>query len=234
MVRFHPQWLRARELVRAGQDRRAEGRAGVLLPTTTATRRTSATSPETGGGAHLRHRLLRHRLRPLHLRGGADARRLADRPRSGFGTDRLTSVIADFGGGRQLNFIVVTQIGAHQRVTLGGTKGRIEILIPFNAPQMEATRILVDDGSKLGGASSVEEVFPPVDQYAEEADAFARAVLGETRASLRRRRRGQQHADHRRHLPLRRDGQMGIDRALMRARPDRAAALLRTVPKHNC
>ena len=25
----------------------------------------------------------------------------------------------------------------------------------------------------------MEEVFPPVDQYAEEADAFARAVLGE-------------------------------------------------------
>jgi predicted dehydrogenase len=65
-------------------------------------------------------------------------------------------------------------------VTLAGTRGRIEILIAFNAPQMEATRIIVDDGSQLGGASSVEEVFPAVDQYAEEADAFARAVLGET------------------------------------------------------
>jgi predicted dehydrogenase len=64
-------------------------------------------------------------------------------------------------------------------VTLAGTKGRIEILIPFNAPQMEATRILIDDGSQLGGASSVEEAFPAVDQYAEEADAFAEAVLGE-------------------------------------------------------
>ena len=65
-------------------------------------------------------------------------------------------------------------------MTLGGTKGRIEILIPFNAPQMEATRIIVDNGSKLGGASSKEIVIPPVDQYAEEADAFARRVLGET------------------------------------------------------
>ena len=45
---------------------------------------------------------------------------------------------------------------------------------------MEATRILVDDASQLGGASSVEEVIPPVDQYAEEADAFARVVLGES------------------------------------------------------
>jgi predicted dehydrogenase len=97
-----------------------------------------------------------------------------------FGTDRLSSVIADFGAGRQLTFTVATQLGAHQRVTLAGTQGRIEILIPFNAPQMEATRILIDNGSELGGASTVEEIIPAVDQYAEEADAFARAVLGET------------------------------------------------------
>jgi predicted dehydrogenase len=75
---------------------------------------------------------------------------------------------------------VSTQLAAHQRVTLAGTRGRIEILIPFNAPQMEPTRILVDDGSQLGGASAAEEVIQPVDQYAEQADAFARAVLGET------------------------------------------------------
>jgi predicted dehydrogenase len=96
-----------------------------------------------------------------------------------FRTDRLSSVLADFGAGRQLSFTVSTQVAPHQRVTIAGTKGRIEIVIPFNAPQMEASRILIDDGKQLGGASKVEEVIPPVDQYAEEADAFARAVLGE-------------------------------------------------------
>ncbi len=70
-------------------------------------------------------------------------------------------------------------------MTLVGTKGRIEILIPFNAPQMEATTILVDDGSKLGGASTKAIKLRVSDQYAEEADAFALAVLGEKRASLR-------------------------------------------------
>jgi predicted dehydrogenase len=99
---------------------------------------------------------------------------------SSFGTDRLSSVIADFGAGRQLTFVVGTQLSPHQRVTLSGTKGRIEIVIPFNAPPGETTRILLDDGSALGGGSSREEAFPPVDQYAEQADAFARAVLGET------------------------------------------------------
>src|SRR6185295_12664531 len=67
-----------------------------------------------------------------------------------FKTDRLASVIADFGSGRTLNFIVSTQLGAHQRVTLGGTKGRIEIVIPFNAPPWEPMTLITDDGAVLG------------------------------------------------------------------------------------
>jgi predicted dehydrogenase len=110
---------------------------------------------------------------------------LIDRDPS-FGTDRLASVVADFGAGRHLSFTVSTQVSAHQRVTLAGTRGRVEIVIPFNAPQMEATRILIDDGSRLGGGSTVEELIPPADQYAEQADAFAGAILGETPAAFGR------------------------------------------------
>ena len=179
MVRFHPQWLKARELVRAGKIGELKA-VQVFFAYDNRDPRNIRNIPETGGGAV--YDIGCYGIVSGRFAFDAEPSRvvsLIDRDAS-FGTDRLTSVIADFGGGRQLNFIVGTQIGAHQRVTLGGTKGRIEILIPFNAPQMEATRILVDDGSKLGGASSVEEVFPPVDQYAEEADAFARAVLGES------------------------------------------------------
>jgi predicted dehydrogenase len=179
MVRFHPQWLRARELLRGGKigalkavqvffcyDNRDPGNIRNIA--------------ETGGGA----------LLDIGCYGVVSGRfafeaepsrvvALIDRDPS-FKTDRLSSVIADFGEGRQLTFTVSTQLSDHQRVTLAGDKGRIAILIPFNAPQMQATRIVIDDGSQLGGGSSVEEAFPPVDQYAEEADAFARAVLGET------------------------------------------------------
>ena len=179
MVRFHPQWLRARELVRAGKIGELKA-VQVFFAYDNRDPENIRNIPETGGGAV--YDIGCYGIVSGRFAFEAEPSRvvsLVDRD-PGFGTDRLTSVIADFGGGRQLNFIVGTQIGAHQRVTLGGTKGRIEILIPFNAPQMEATRILVDDGSKLGGASSVEEVLPPADQYAEEADAFARAVLGET------------------------------------------------------
>jgi predicted dehydrogenase len=179
MVRFHPQWLRARELIRQGVIGELKA-VQVFFCYDNRDPKNIRNIVETGGGGIL----------DIGCYGVVSGRftfeaepsrvvSLIERD-SAFGTDRLASVIADFGAGRQLVFTISTQLGAHQRVTLAGAKGRIEILIPFNAPQMEATKILIDDGSALGGASSKEEVFPPVDQYAEEADAFARAVLGET------------------------------------------------------
>ena len=50
----------------------------------------------------------------------------------------------------------------------------------FNAPPWEPMTIILDDGSRLGGASSKGIETRAIDQYAEEADAFAKAVLGET------------------------------------------------------
>ena len=178
MVRFHPQWLRARELVRAGRIGELKA-VQVFFSYDNRDPDNIRNIPETGGGALLD--IGCYGVVSGRFTFEAEPKRvvsLIDRDPA-FKTDRLTTVIADFGEGRSLSFVVSTQLGAHQRVTLGGTEGRIEIIIPFNAPQMEETRILIDDGGGLGGASTAEEVFPPVDQYAEEADAFARAVLGE-------------------------------------------------------
>jgi predicted dehydrogenase len=179
MVRFHPQWLRARELVRSGAI--GELRAvQVFFAYDNRDPQNIRNRPETGGGALLD--IGCYGIVAGRFSFEAEPTRvvaLVDRD-PGFGTDRLSSVIADMGGGRQLVFTVGTQVALHQHVLLSGTAGRIEILVAFNAPQMESTRIRIDSGRELGGASSAEEVFGPVDQYAEEADAFARAVLGET------------------------------------------------------
>jgi predicted dehydrogenase len=45
--------------------------------------------------------------------------------------DRTMSAIMDFGEGRQLNFTVSAQLVPHQRVQILGTKGLIDIEIPF-------------------------------------------------------------------------------------------------------
>ena len=96
-----------------------------------------------------------------------------------FGTDRLTSALIEFPGGRHLTFTCATQLSAHQRVTIVGETGRIEIAIPFNAPNDRPTRITIDSGVDLvGGGARVEE-FPVCDQYTLQGDAFSRAVLGE-------------------------------------------------------
>ena len=60
-----------------------------------------------------------------------------------FGTDRLTSALLGFAGGGQLAFSVSTRSVRYQRIQLVGTTGRIEIEIPFNAPEAEPCRYMV-------------------------------------------------------------------------------------------
>jgi predicted dehydrogenase len=74
-------------------------------------------------------------------------------------------------------FTCATQLVPFQRVQVLGTKGRIELEIPFNAPPDRPTRILVDDGRDVFGGGVEEIVFPVCDQYRLQAELFARAVL---------------------------------------------------------
>lgn len=91
-----------------------------------------------------------------------------------FGTDRLASGILEFGGGTA-TFTCGTQLAPFQRVNAIGDAGRIEIEIPFNAPPDRPCRITVHrDGSRQ------EITFEAADQYALQADAFARAVSDDT------------------------------------------------------
>jgi predicted dehydrogenase len=90
----------------------------------------------------------------------------------------LSTGIVDFGRGRRLDFTVSTQSVPHQRVDVIGTKGRIEVVIPFNAPQGKSLRIYVDKGRTLGGADAKPVVIPTADQYRLQGEAFSRAVRG--------------------------------------------------------
>ena len=60
-----------------------------------------------------------------------------------------------------------------------GTSGRIEVQIPFNAPNDRPCRVFVDDGRELGDRSAEAIDFPAVDQYTLQGDAFSAAVRGE-------------------------------------------------------
>ena len=93
--------------------------------------------------------------------------------------DRLTSAILDFPGGQSI-FTCSTQMVPYQRVQFLGTKGRIEIEIPFNAPPDRPTRLFIDSSGELSGSDITTETFPVCDQYTLQGDAFAKAVFENT------------------------------------------------------
>ncbi|APW41732.1 Gfo/Idh/MocA family protein [Rhodoferax saidenbachensis] len=175
MVRFHPQWLRARELVRSGAlgDVRA---LQVFFSYFNVDGANIRNRMETGGGALYDigcYAIVAGRFffeaEPVRVMA------LMERDPE-FQTDRTTSALVDFGQGRRLDFTVSTQTAPYQRVQIIGTKQRVEIEIPFNAPPNEPTRIWVDAGKVLGGAAAVQETLPPCDQYTLQGDAFSQAV----------------------------------------------------------
>ena len=90
--------------------------------------------------------------------------------------DRLASALLDFPGGQAI-FTCATQSIPYQRVQFFGTKGRIELEIPFNAPIDRPTRLFIDSTGDLSGADITTETFPAADQYAMQGDAFSKAIL---------------------------------------------------------
>jgi predicted dehydrogenase len=174
MVRTHPQWLGTVELIRAGRVGELRAAAGFFSyfnrdPANIRNR------PEMGGGA-----LMDIGCYPITVSRfvfGEEPRRclgLVERDPE-MGTDRLTSAVLDFPAG-QATFTCSTQLVPYQRMQFFGTRGRIEVEIPFNAPADRPTRIFIDDGSDIFGSSVEVREFAPCDQYTIQGDLFSRAL----------------------------------------------------------
>ncbi|CAB1062790.1 NAD binding oxidoreductase [Olavius sp. associated proteobacterium Delta 1] len=90
------------------------------------------------------------------------------------GVDRLTSAILDFSRGTS-TFTCSTQLAPYQRVNIFGTRGRIEIEIPVNAPPDQPCRLWCQTQDQT------EEIsFPICDQYTLQGDLFSKAILNDT------------------------------------------------------
>ena len=178
MVRHHPQWRRAREIAasgRIGEVRAIQTFFSYYLTDPDNVRNKA----DIGGGAL--YDIGCYAIATARYIFGAEPERvvglIARDPV--MLTDRLTSGLAEFPGDRHLSFSCATQLVPHQRVTISGTKGRIEVQIPFNPTPTQATRLLIDDGTDLAGSGIEVEEFPPCDQYTLQGDAFSRVVLGQ-------------------------------------------------------
>jgi predicted dehydrogenase len=174
MVRTHPQWIAALELVRGGRIGELRSMMGYF----------SYANPDPanirnilayGGGG-----LMDIGCYPIFTSRfifGTEPRRVAaviERdPRMKI--DRLTSAILDFPAGQSI-FTCATQLVPYQRMQIFGTRGRVEIEIPFNAPPDRPCRVFVDDGCDLFGSGTETLEFPVCDQYTIQSDLFSRAV----------------------------------------------------------
>jgi predicted dehydrogenase len=179
MVRHHPQWKKARTLVaeeRIGDLRAIQTIFSYYLDDPGNVRNQASIG---GGGLF---DVGCYAINTARFLFGAEPLRaiaLVERDPV-FGTDRLTSGLLAFPEGRQLAFTCSTQLALTQRVTVLGTRGRLEFPIPFNAPADEPTMLVLDDGRDLAGGGREEIPIAPVDQYREQVDAFAEAVLFDT------------------------------------------------------
>jgi predicted dehydrogenase len=174
MVRSHPQWLRARELVRQGKIGELRAVQGLFTYFLTDPKNVRNMADIGGGGLYdigcypiVTSRFL-FEAEPTRVVGLIERDPVMK-------TDRLASAILDYPKG-QATFTCATQLVPYQRMQILGTKGRIEVEIPFNAPPDKPCRIFIDDGSALGDASAKEEAFPVCDQYAIQGDLFSEAI----------------------------------------------------------
>ena len=179
MIRAHPQWIKAREIVR-------EGKLGTVRIVHIAycyyndDPDNIRNMADISGGAI--YDIGCYALLSARYVLDAEPKRvvsLIDRDPS-FGTDRTTSGLVDFGEGRQLSFSVSTQATPYQRIHIIGTKGKLEIKIPFNAPQGEPTLMTLDNGKKLSDLSAKPIRIAKADQYQLQGELFSAAVRGET------------------------------------------------------
>jgi predicted dehydrogenase len=174
MVRTHPQWLRTREIVESGRIgtlRSVMGFFSYNNPDPANIRNVL----EWGGGGLMdigcypitTSRFV-FRAEPLRVMG------LIERDPQ-FKIDRLTSAILEFPSGQSI-FTCSTQLVPYQRMQFFGTRGRIDVEIPFNAPNDRPCRIFIDDGSDLLGAGVRTEEIATCDQYTIQGDLFSRAI----------------------------------------------------------
>jgi len=165
MVRTHPQWLETRRLIhsgRIGSLRSITGFFSYHNPDPANIRN----QLDLGGGALMDigcypitiSRFI-YETEPNRVLG------LIERDAAN-GTDTLTSAVLDFPNGHS-TFTCSTRLAPYQRMIFTGTEGRIEVLIPFNAPNDRPTQILLND-------ETIE--FPVCDQYEIQGSLFSQAI----------------------------------------------------------
>jgi predicted dehydrogenase len=176
MYRFHPQWVRAREIVASGELGRLRAIQS-WFSYSNADPANIRNRPETGGGA----------LYDIGCYAVSSARFLASaspganpEPKRAlfvaerdpdFGTDILGTGLLDFGPSLRASFHLATKAFPVQRVEAMGERGSLAVVLPFNA--YADVPLALEVATSLG-TRRIEA--GPADQYALMFAAFSKAI----------------------------------------------------------
>ena len=174
MVRTHPRWVAARQLIRDGQIGDLRAITGFfsyynVSPSDVRNQR------DLGGGGLLDVGFYPTTIarflfddEPTRVMGLCDLD-------PAFGVDRLTSAILQFPGG-QATFICSTQLPDHQALDVYGTLGRISVEIPWSMPADRPSRLLLDDGKSLTKETVKALPFAACNQWQVQCALFCEAI----------------------------------------------------------
>ena len=174
MYRFHPQWVRVAEIVKAGELGTILATSGIFAYTNKDGENIRNRADCGGGGLYDIgcYTISSSRL----LMGGEPKRVAATLIRDPvFKTDILSSALLDYGDGRVSAFTVSTQMFPSQHITAHGTSGSLSVEIPFN--------MFADIPGKLTISTSVAKRVVEteiIDQYLLEFDSFAHCLIEKT------------------------------------------------------
>ena len=180
MVCSHPQWLRAIEICRSGRLGELRSYLGAFsyFNDDPANIRNQASA---GGGGLMD--IGCYLLTTSRMIFGEEPRRAMglierDAADSVGSVDIVTSMMLDFPSGQAIG-TCSTRTVPYQRVQVFGTKGRLELEIPFNVPNDRPCRLVLDDGRDLfGGGREIIEI-KTCDQYRVQGDLFSEAILND-------------------------------------------------------
>jgi predicted dehydrogenase len=177
MVKSHPQWIKAREIVKQGDL----GKVSVVhgfFSYHNVKPENIRNKPEHGGGAIWDigcYPVFTSRF----VLGEEPVRVVASLEYDKeFGTDKLASVILEFPSAKMV-FSASTQLVPYQRMNFYGEKKELEVRIPFNAPPDRPCEIRIDAGDVFN--ESFETLaFDTCNQYRLQAEAFTKAIVEDT------------------------------------------------------
>ena len=174
MYRFHPQWVRAAEVIKAGELGKIMATSGVYAYNNK-DGANIRNKPDCGGGAIMD--IGCYMVSVARFLMGSEPKRVAATLIRDpvFKTDILSSAILDYGEGRASAFTVSTQMYPAQNVSAYGTNGHLSVEVPFNMFADVPGELTITTG--IAKRKVETEI---ADQYLLLFDTFARAIIENT------------------------------------------------------